>query len=130
MFILDKFSIDLKWTSQLFFKQTYVSPVANLISNQNIDIFFYILHYFTGLPNSINEAGFAYYDNLIDELWKYKIMPMVTLYHFDLPQYLQDLGGWLNPLSHQWFEDYSAEVFKRFAHKVPFWITINQVIVF
>ncbi|CAB3227769.1 unnamed protein product [Arctia plantaginis] len=80
----------------------------------------------TGLSNSINEAGFAYYDNLIDELLKYKIMPMVTLYHFDLPQYLQDLGGWINPLSSEWFEDYAAEVFKRYAHKVPFWITINQ----
>ncbi|XP_026322901.1 myrosinase 1-like [Hyposmocoma kahamanoa] len=80
----------------------------------------------TGLPNTINEAGFAYYDNLIDELLKYNIIPMVTLYHFELPQRLQLLGGWSNPLSVQWFQDYAGQVFKRYANKVKYWITINQ----
>lgn len=51
---------------------------------------------------------------------------MVTLYHFDLPQELQDLGGWTNPLSVNWFEEYARIVFKRYAEKVKFWITINQ----
>ena len=80
----------------------------------------------TGFPNEINEAGFKYYENLIDELLKYDIQPMVTLYHFDLPQQLQDLGGWTNPLSITWFEDYASLVFSRYADKVKFWITINQ----
>ncbi|KAF9414420.1 hypothetical protein HW555_007674, partial [Spodoptera exigua] len=80
----------------------------------------------TGFPSKINEAGFKYYDDLIDELLKYDIQPMVTLYHFDLPQDLDDLGGWTNPLSVSWFEDYARIVFKRYAEKVKFWITINQ----
>lgn len=51
---------------------------------------------------------------------------MITLYHFDLPQNLQDLGGWVNPLSIDWFVDYARVVFNKYAHKVPYWITINQ----
>ncbi|KOB68860.1 Beta-glucosidase, partial [Operophtera brumata] len=51
---------------------------------------------------------------------------MITLYHFDLPQSLQDLGGWANPLSASWFEDYANVVFKRYADKVKYWITVNQ----
>lgn len=51
---------------------------------------------------------------------------MVTLYHFDLPQELQELGGWTNPLSTTWFEDYARVIFKRYAAKVKFWITVNQ----
>ncbi|XP_026729954.1 myrosinase 1-like [Trichoplusia ni] len=79
-----------------------------------------------GFENNINENGFKYYDDLIDELLKHSIQPMVTLYHFDLPQELQDLGGWTNPLSVNWFEEYARIVFKRYAEKVKFWITINQ----
>lgn len=51
---------------------------------------------------------------------------MVTIYHFDLPQKLQELGGWVNPLSAQWFEDYARVVFERYASKVPIWLTFNQ----
>ncbi|XP_063896042.1 lactase/phlorizin hydrolase [Helicoverpa armigera] len=80
----------------------------------------------TGFENEINEAGFKYYDNLIDELLKHEIQPMVTLYHFELPQPLQELGGWTNPLSVTWFENYAKLVFRRYADKVKFWITINQ----
>ncbi|CAH2231806.1 myrosinase 1-like [Pararge aegeria] len=79
-----------------------------------------------GFSNNINKKGLEYYDKFIDELLKYNIKPMVTIYHFDLPQKLQDLGGWANPLCVHWFEDYAKVVFKAFAHKVPYWITINQ----
>lgn len=51
---------------------------------------------------------------------------MITIYHLDLPQSLLDLGGWQNPMSVEWFLNYAKVVFERYAHKVPYWITINQ----
>ncbi|KAL4708545.1 hypothetical protein ACJJTC_014153 [Scirpophaga incertulas] len=80
----------------------------------------------TGLVNDVNEKGVQYYENLIEKLLKYNIEPVVTLYHMDLPQYLQDMGGWVNPLSVDWFEDYARIIFDKFANRVKYWVTINQ----
>lgn len=79
-----------------------------------------------GFSNRINDAGVQFYNNYIDEMVKYNIKPMITLYHWDLPQKLQDLGGFLNPLFPQWFEDYSRVVFDLFGDRVKYWITFNE----
>ncbi|XP_041469142.1 cytosolic beta-glucosidase-like [Lytechinus variegatus] len=79
-----------------------------------------------GTLNSVNEAGIAYYNNLIDELRENDITPMVTLYHWDLPQALQDVGGWANDTIIDHFNDYAELCYQRFGSRVPFWITFNE----
>lgn len=80
----------------------------------------------TGFPNEINEAGVQYYNNLINELLKYNITPLVTMYHWDLPQPLQDLGGWANPNIVDWFSDYATVLYENFGDRVKHWLTMNE----
>ncbi|XP_028028072.1 myrosinase 1-like [Bombyx mandarina] len=80
----------------------------------------------SGFANEINEAGVDYYNRLINEMLKYGITPMITLFHWDLPQKLQELGGFANPLASIWFEDYARVVYTNFGDRVKHWITINE----
>lgn len=73
-----------------------------------------------------NEAGLDFYDRLVDELLAADIMPNATLYHWDLPQALQDKGGWTNPDIVRWFADYAALMCNRLGDRVKFWATHNE----
>ncbi|GIG61448.1 beta-glucosidase [Longispora fulva] len=76
-----------------------------------------------GAPNRL---GLDHYDRLVDELCARGIDPAVTLYHWDLPQALEDAGGWLNRDTAARFADYSAHVHARLGDRVKLWITHNE----
>ncbi len=73
-----------------------------------------------------NEAGLGFYDRLVDELLTARIEPWLCLYHWDLPQALEDLGGWLNRESVGWFADYTALVAARLGDRVKRFATFNE----
>ncbi|OYU46596.1 MAG: beta-glucosidase [Burkholderiales bacterium PBB4] len=74
-----------------------------------------------------NEAGFAFYERLLDALHEAGIRPHVTLYHWDLPQALQDeFGGWESRDIVPLFADYAAEVARRFGDRVASIATLNE----
>jgi len=75
---------------------------------------------------SADPRGIAFYDRLIDSLLEKEIQPVVTLYHWDLPQYLEDEGGWPNRDTAYRFADYAAFCYERFDDRVSKFITINE----
>ena len=72
------------------------------------------------------ERGFAFYDKLIDSLLEAGIEPLATLYHWDLPQPLQDKGGWTNRDIVNVFADYSTAIVERFGDRVKKFTPINE----
>jgi beta-glucosidase len=74
----------------------------------------------------VNEAGLDFYERLVDTLLQSGIEPMLTLFHWDLPAALDDLGGWLNPDVARWFADYAQAMFRRLDGRVKLWATLNE----
>ena len=83
---------------------------VQLLKNMSANSYRFSIAWTRILPKGtgeINQLGIDYYNNLINELIANEITPAVTLYHWDLPQALQEQGGWLNPESAYWFENYA-----------------------
>ncbi|WP_334351604.1 glycoside hydrolase family 1 protein [Companilactobacillus sp. HBUAS56257] len=79
----------------------------------------------------VNQAGLDFYEKVIDELIKNNIEPVVTLYHWDLPEKLQEkYGGWENRKLIDLFVDYCRILFEKFGTKVKYWVTFNEQNVF
>src|SRR5215212_5527894 len=75
---------------------------------------------------AIEPRGLAYYDRLVDALLERGIGPMATLYHWDLPQPLEDAGGWLSRDTAERFVDYAAAVHDHLGDRVHLWATHNE----
>jgi beta-glucosidase len=74
----------------------------------------------------LNEEGVDFYSRLIDGLLERGIKPFPTLYHWDLPQALEDEGGWVNRDTALRFAEYGAAMFDRFGDRVDLWLTHNE----
>lgn len=74
----------------------------------------------------VNAAGLGFYDRLVDELLAAGIEPTATLLHGDLPQALEDDGGWINPDTAHRFGEYAAVVGARLADRVPDWVPMSE----
>ena len=74
----------------------------------------------------LNQAGLDFYRRLVDELLEAGIQPVMTLYHWDLPQALQQKGGWTNRETADRFADYAHTVFSHLGDLVPTYVTLNE----
>ncbi|XP_059091138.1 cytosolic beta-glucosidase-like [Tigriopus californicus] len=102
---------------------------VQLIKNMGLTSYRFSIAWTRILPQgtgTANPEGIQYYKNLITELRANGIEPFVTLYHWDLPQALEDLGGWRNPDIASWFEEYARICFTEFGDDVKNWITLNE----
>ncbi|WP_206269483.1 GH1 family beta-glucosidase [Streptomyces antioxidans] len=79
-----------------------------------------------GCGGPVNAKGLAFYDELIDGLLEAGITPSVTLYHWDLPQVLQDRGGWPERDTAEHFAAYASVVAERLGDRVHHWTTLNE----
>lgn len=77
----------------------------------------------------VNSKGLDFYDRLVDQLLQAGIAPNATLNHWDLPQALQEQGGWANREVTDWFADYARVMFDRLGDRVKMWATHNEMAV-
>ncbi|CAJ2679042.1 unnamed protein product [Trifolium pratense] len=109
----------------------YKEDVA-IMKNQNLDSYRFSISWPRILPKGklsggINQKGIDYYNNLINELLNKGIQPFVTLFHWDLPQVLEDeYGGFLSSRVINDFGDYADLCFKLFGDRVKVWVTLNE----
>ncbi|MFJ2757761.1 glycoside hydrolase family 1 protein [Nocardioides sp. NPDC087217] len=74
----------------------------------------------------VNQAGLDFYSRLVDELLEAEIAPWITLYHWDLPQALEDQGGWTSRDTAYRFVEYSTTVYDALSDRVDNWTTLNE----
>lgn len=76
---------------------------------------------------TLNPAGVDFYRRVCDCCHAHGIKTSVTLYHWDLPELLQEKGGWCNREIVKWFEDYARAMYRELGDRVGSWITLNEV---
>ena len=100
-----------------------------LAKSLNFNTFRFSISWSRILPNGIgkvNMAGLEFYHQVIDCCLENGLEPFVTLYHWDLPQVLEDRGGWTNREIINWFSDYCEVVTREFSGKIKHWMVLNE----
>ncbi|MCP4177735.1 MAG: beta-glucosidase [bacterium] len=107
------------------------SEDINLMKNLGLDAYRFSISWPRILPEGkgkINEKGLDFYDKLLDNLLVKGIEPYITLFHWDLPQKLEDIyGGWRSKEVSKYFSEYAKIVVDKFSDRVSNWITINEI---
>ncbi|KAF8369269.1 hypothetical protein HHK36_032722 [Tetracentron sinense] len=105
---------------------------VSIMKEMGMDAYRFSISWPRLLPNGkisggVNKEGIRYYNNLINELLSKGVEPYVTLFHWDLPQALEDeYGGFLSPHIVDDFRDYAELCYKEFGDRVKHWITLNE----
>lgn len=102
---------------------------VEMISQMNLEAYRFSISWPRIYPSGkgkLNVKGLEFYDRLIDKLLSKNIEPFITLYHWDLPQKIQDFGGWTSGDTSDRFADYALTVFERFQGRVKYWTTLNE----
>ena len=110
------------------FYHRYPEDIA-LMRELGLDVFRFSIAWPRVLPHgrgAINEAGLDFYDRLVDELLAHELEPFVTLFHWDTPQALEDVGGWPSRATAEAFVEYTQAVVGRLGDRVRHWITHNE----
>lgn len=101
----------------------------DLIKWLGVDAYHFSIAWSRVIPTgtgAINKTGIDFYNRLIDGALERGITPWPTLYHWDLPQDLQDRGGWNNRDCAKWFAEYAYQMAEHFSDRVKNWVTINE----
>ncbi|PAW94524.1 beta-glucosidase [Mucilaginibacter sp. MD40] len=105
----------------------------DLVKQLNIPNFRFSIAWTRILPSGegeVNQAGIEHYNKVIDYCLQQGITPWVTLYHWDLPQALEDKGGWTNRQIVEWFSNFTTICAKSFGDRVKHWMVMNEPAVF
>jgi beta-glucosidase len=114
------------------FYHKYEEDIA-LMANLGFDVFRFSIAWTRILPygtKHVNQRGIDFYNKVIDECLAKGMQPWVTLYHWDLPQILEDKGGWTNREIIKWFSEYTEVCAKHFGDRVKNWMVFNEPMAF
>ncbi|HEU4748679.1 MAG TPA: GH1 family beta-glucosidase [Gemmatimonadaceae bacterium] len=106
----------------------YKDDVA-IMSELGVNAYRFSIAWGRVLPNGtgkVNGQGLDFYSRLVDELLEVGIKPNATLYHWDLPEALDDRGGWLNRDIAEWFAEYAGAAWDALGDRVEMWFTLNE----
>jgi beta-glucosidase len=114
------------------FYHKYKEDIA-LMASLNLQVNRFSIAWSRVLPygtKHVNQRGIDFYDRVIDETLKNGMQPWITLYHWDLPQILEDKGGWTNRDVVDWFSEYTDLCSRRFGDRVKDWMIFNEPMAF